>query len=45
MHMTACITCGKSVKNKNSIKRNLCQTKVHLKGAGATCGESVTEMK
>ena len=31
MDMSACNTCGKSVKNRNSIKCNLCLTKVHLK--------------
>ena len=29
--MSACTTCGKSVKDRNSIKCNLCLTKVHLK--------------
>ena len=29
--MSACNTCGKSVKDRNSIKWNLCLTKVHLK--------------
>ena len=31
MDMSACNTCGKSVKDRNSIKCNLCLTKVHLK--------------
>ena len=31
MEMSACNTCGKSVKERNSIKCNLCLTKVHLK--------------
>ena len=31
MNMSACNTCGKSVKDRNSIKCNLCLTKVHLK--------------
>ena len=31
MDMSACNTCGKSVKERNSIKCNLCLTKVHLK--------------
>ena len=31
MDMLACNTCGKSVKDRNSIKCNLCLTKVHLK--------------
>ena len=31
MDMSACNTCGKSVKDRNSIKNNLCLTKVHLK--------------
>ena len=31
MDMSACNTCGKSVKDRNSIKCNLCQAKVHLK--------------
>ena len=30
MDMSACNTCGKSVKDRNSIKCNLCLTKVHL---------------
>ena len=29
--MSACSTCGKSVKDRSSIKCNLCLTKVHLK--------------
>ena len=29
--MSTCNTCGKSVKDRNSIKCNLCLTKVHLK--------------
>ena len=31
MEMSACNTCGKSVKDRNSIKCNLCLTIVHLK--------------
>ena len=31
MAMSACNTCGKSVKDRNSIKCNLCLTKVNLK--------------
>ena len=31
MDMSACNTCVKSVKDRNSIKCNLCLTKVHLK--------------
>ena len=31
MDMSTCNTCGKSVKDRNSIKCNLCLTKVHLK--------------
>ena len=31
MEMSACNTCGKSAKDRNSIKCNLCLTKVHLK--------------
>ena len=31
MDMSACKACGKSVKDRNSIKCNLCLTKVHLK--------------
>ena len=31
MSMSACNTCGKSVKDRNSIKCNFCLTKVHLK--------------
>ena len=31
MDMSACNTCGKSVKDRNSIKCNLCLIKVHLK--------------
>ena len=31
MDMSACNTCGKSVKDRNSIKCNLCLTKIHLK--------------
>ena len=31
MDMSACNTCGKSVIDRNSIKCNLCLTKVHLK--------------
>ena len=31
MEMSACNTCGKSVKDRNSIKCNLCLTKVYLK--------------
>ena len=31
MDMSACNTCGKSVKDRNFIKCNLCLTKVHLK--------------
>ena len=31
MDMSACKACGKSVKDRNSIKYNLCLTKVHLK--------------
>ena len=29
--LTTCNTCGKSVKDRNSSKCNLCQKKVHLK--------------
>ena len=31
MAMSACRTCGKSAKDKNSIIFNLCLTKIHLK--------------
>ena len=31
MNMSACSTCGKSVKDISSIKSNLCLIKVHLK--------------
>ena len=31
MDMSACNTCAKSVKDRNSIKCNFCLTKVHLK--------------
>ena len=31
MDMSTCNTCGKSVKDRNSIKCNLCLTKMHLK--------------
>ena len=31
MDMSACNTCGKSDKDRNSIKCNLCPTKLHLK--------------
>ena len=31
MDMSACNTCGKSVKDRNPIKCNLCPVKVHLK--------------
>ena len=40
--MAACKTCGKSVKDRISIKCNLHQTNLDLK---ATYVESVTEMK
>ena len=31
MDMSACNTCEKSIKDRNSIKCNLCLTKVHIK--------------
>ena len=31
MEMSTCNNCGKSVKDRNSIKCSLCLTKVHLK--------------
>ena len=43
--MAACKTCGKSVKDRISIKCNLHQTNLDLKGTETTYVESVTEMK
>ena len=38
--MLACNTCGKSVKDRNSIKYNLCLTKVHRKCNYLNYGDS-----
>ena len=40
MDMLACNTCGKSVKDRNSIKYNLCLTKVHRKCNYLNYGDS-----